>query len=158
MISKIVSGGQTGVDRAALDVALDLDLACGGWAPRGRRAEDGRIPARYPMRETATAAYPQRTRLNVRDADATLILTRGEPAGGTAFTIACAERLDRPCMLVDLTRPDLEQAAATVREWLDDEQVRVLNVAGPRESSAPGIAEEAAAFLRSVLGDEDPHR
>ena len=104
------------------------------------------------MRETATAAYPQRTRLNVRDADATLILTRGEPAGGTAFTIACAERLDRPCMLVDLTRPDLEQAAATVREWLDHEQVRVLNVAGPRESSAPGIAEEAAAFLRSVLG------
>jgi len=110
------------------------------------------------MRETATATYPQRTRLNVRDTDATLILTRGDPAGGTAFTIACAERLGRPCMLVDLTRPDLEQAAAMVREWLDDEQVRVLNVAGPRESSAPGIAEEAAAFLRFVLGEEDQHR
>lgn len=106
------------------------------------------------MRETATAAYPQRTRLNVRDSDATLVLTRGEPAGGTAFTRACAERLDRPCMLVDLTRLDLEQAAAIVREWLLDEQVRVLNVAGPRESTAPGIAAEAAAFLRAVLNDE----
>jgi hypothetical protein len=155
LIRKIVSGGQTGVDRAALDVALDLGLACGGWAPLGRRAEDGRIPAHYPLRETATAAYPQRTRLNVRDADATLILTRGEPAGGTAFTIACARKLDRPCMLVDLDSPDLEQAAAMVREWLGQQRVRVLNVAGPRESSAPGIAEEAASFLRRVLGDED---
>jgi hypothetical protein len=155
LIRKIVSGGQTGVDRAALDVALDLGLACGGWAPLGRRAEDGRIPAHYPLRETATAAYPQRTRLNVRDADATLILTRGEPAGDTAFTIACARKLDRPCMLVDLDSPDLEQAAALVREWLGQQRVRVLNVAGPRESSAPGIAEEAAAFLRRVLGDED---
>ena len=153
MIRKIVSGGQTGVDRAALDVALSLGLACGGWVPRGRRAEDGRLPDRYPMRETATAAYPQRTRLNVRDSDATLVLTRGEPSGGTAFTLACAERLDRPSMLVDLTRPDLEQAAAIVREWLLDEEVRVLNVAGPRESTAPGIAAEAAAFLRAVLAD-----
>ena len=153
MIRKIVSGGQTGVDRAALDVALSLGLACGGWVPRGRRAEDGRLPDRYPMRETVTAAYPQRTRLNVRDSDATLVLTRGEPSGGTAFTLACAERLDRPSMLVDLTRPDLEQAAAIVREWLLDEEVRVLNVAGPRESTAPGIAAEAAAFLRAVLAD-----
>jgi hypothetical protein len=158
VIKKIVSGGQTGVDRAALDVALELGLACGGWVPLGRRAEDGRIPARYPLRETATAAYPQRTRLNVRDADATLILTRGDPAGGTAFTIACARKLDRPCMLVDLERPDLEQVAAVVREWLGDERVRVLNVAGPRESSAPGIAEEAAAFLHRVLSDENPRR
>ncbi len=157
MIKKIVSGGQTGVDRAALDVALDLGLACGGWAPLGRRAEDGRIPARYPLRETATAAYPQRTRLNVRDADATLILTRGEPAGGTAFTIACAQTLGRPCMLIDLGRPDPQQAAR-VRDWLSHQRVRVLNVAGPRESSAPGIAEEAAAFLRRILSDEDPCR
>lgn len=154
MIRKVVSGGQTGVDRAALDVALSLGLACGGWVPRGRRAEDGRLPDRYPMRETATAAYPQRTRLNVRDSDATLVLARGEPSGGTAFTLACADQLDRPCMLVDLTRPDLEQAAAIVREWLLDEEVGVLNVAGPRESTAPGIAAEAAAFLRAVLNDE----
>jgi hypothetical protein len=84
-----------------------------------------------------------------------LILTRGELAGGTAFTIACARKLDRPCMLVDLGSPDLEQAAALVREWLGQQRVRVLNVAGPRESSTPGIAEEAAAFLRRVLGNED---
>lgn len=152
MISKIVSGGQTGVDRAALDVALSLGLPCGGWVPHGRRAEDGRLPAHYPMREAATAAYPQRTRLNVRDSDATLILTRGAPAGGTAFTIACAKRLGRPCLLVDLTSPHLD----AVRGWLRDHAVRVLNVAGPRESSAPGIAAEAAAVLRAVLQDEAP--
>ena len=158
MISKIVSGGQTGVDRAALDVALALGLLCGGWVPRGRRAEDGRLPARYPMREAASAGYPQRTRLNVRDSDATLILTRGEPAGGTAFTIACAERAGRACMVVDLAAADLDRtAAAAVREWLRDHEVRVLNVAGPRESSAPRIASQVAAFLHAVLaGDRAP--
>lgn len=155
MISKIVSGGQTGVDRAALDVALALGLPCGGWVPRGRRAEDGRLPARYPMRETASAGYPQRTRLNVRDADATLVLARGDPAGGTAFTIACAEQAGRPWILVDLSAPDLEPHVAAVRDWLRDHDVRVLNVAGPRESSSPGIGAEAAAFLRAVLGEED---
>lgn len=157
MVSKIVSGGQTGVDRAALDVALALGLPCGGWAPRGRRAEDGRLPARYPLRETTSAGYPQRTRYNVRDSDATLILTRGAPAGGTALTIACAKRMGRRCMLVDLALTDLERERAAVREWLLDEKVRVLNVAGPRESSAPGIAAQAAAFLYAVLQDDNPN-
>src|SRR5436305_1193025 len=83
----IFSGGQTGVDRAALDVALELGIPCSGWCPRGRRAEDGTIPPRYPLQETRSLAYPVRTRWNVRDSDGTLILTRGRPDRGTALTI-----------------------------------------------------------------------
>ena len=80
MLAKIVSGGQTGVDRAALDVALDLSLPCGGWCPKGRKAEDGPIAAHYPLTETPLDSYPQRTEWNVRDSDGTLVLTRGKPA------------------------------------------------------------------------------
>lgn len=154
MVRRIVSGGQTGVDRAALDVAHGLGLACGGWVPRGRRAEDGRIPSRYPVRETASAAYPQRTRYNVRDSDATLILSRGAPSGGTALTLACAKALRRPCMVVDLDRSGGAATPKAVRAWLSRHGVGVLNVAGPRESTAPGIADQACAFLRAVLSDE----
>ena len=84
---RVISGGQTGVDRAALDAAFELALECGGWVPAGRRAEDGPVDARYPLRETAAGDYETRTRLNVRDSDATLILTRGRPSGGTALTV-----------------------------------------------------------------------
>jgi len=145
---RIVSGGQTGVDRAALAVALARGLDCGGWCPRGRRAEDGAIDARFPLRETPSRDYAERTEWNVRDADATLILTRGAPRGGTAFTIECARALGRPHRLVDLAAdPD----AAAVRGWLAELGVRVLNVAGPRESQQPGIGELARHFLEEVL-------
>lgn len=107
---RIISGGQTGVDRAALDVAMARGLACGGWVPRGRRAEDGRLPLRYPMRESRRNSYGERTRLNVRDADGTLILTRGQPIGGTALTAALAQRLGKPYLLVDLENaPDTQR-------------------------------------------------
>ena len=153
-LQRIVSGGQTGVDRAALDVALALGVGCGGWVPRGRRAEDGRLPEHYPLRETPQANYAHRTQLNVRDAEATLILTRGEPTGGTALTVAVATRLGRPLQVVDLAAaPDPEAA----RRWLVRRQVRVLNVAGPRESAAPGIYAEACDFLALLLGGRDEH-
>ena len=149
-IAKIVSGGQTGVDRAALDVALELGYPCGGWVPRGRRAEDGRIPPIYPLRETDSHSYTKRTRLNVRDADATLILTRGVPTGGTALTVRAALELDRPHCIVDLAG---EVDLPAVREWLVRHDVRVLNVAGPRESAPPGIYRTAADVLRELLGE-----
>lgn len=149
-LARIVSGGQTGVDRAALDVALDLDIPCGGWVPRGRRAEDGRIAAHYPVRETIEAAYAVRTRRNVRDSDGTLILTRGRPTGGTALTIAAAAKLGRPCRVVDLDRTP---QPAAVRTWLRSVPIRTLNVAGPRESTSPGIYAAAVSFLRAVLSD-----
>lgn len=148
-VRRVVSGGQTGVDRAALDLALELGLERGGWCPRGRRAEDGQIPARYPLRETESPDYPVRTERNVRDSDATLVLHGGRKGRGTALTARCARKLGRPLMEVDLRRPP---AAATLREWLAARGVRTLNVAGPRESEAPGIGIRAAALLREVLG------
>ena len=147
----IVSGGQTGVDRAALDVALELGLPCGGWCPRGRRAEDGPIPSRYPLRETTSPDYRQRTAWNVRDADATLVLHRGEPSPGTALTLRLARRRAAPCLAVDL---EAASDPEPVRRWLKSHALRRLNVAGPRESEAPGIGEEARRFLRRVLGAE----
>jgi hypothetical protein len=145
---RIVSGGQTGVDRAALDVALDLGLPCGGWCPKDRRAEDGPIDARYPLRETRSSAYEQRTARNVRDSDGTLVLHRGAIGGGTALTLEVARRMGRPVLAVELgpqARPE------AVREWLTSAAIAVLNVAGPRESTHPGIHREAAAFLRQVF-------
>jgi hypothetical protein len=146
---KLVSGGQTGVDRAALDAARELGLACGGWCPCGRRAEDGRIPASYPLVETPRAAYPQRTEWNVRDSDATLVLARGRPCGGTALSVRLARRLRRPLLVVDLDRG--ENALPEARAFLAAHAVRVMNVAGPRESEAPGIHADAARFLRALL-------
>ena len=148
MITRLVSGGQTGVDRAALDAALDLGLPCGGWCPRGRLAEDGPIDPRYPLQETPTAEYPQRTAWNVRDSDGTLVLTRGRPRGGTALTVALAREQGRPVLVLDLSRrPDPDR----VVEWARAEAVSVLNVAGPRESQQPGIQEEARRLLVVAL-------
>jgi hypothetical protein len=147
-IAKIISGGQTGVDRAALDVALELGIACGGWCPKGRRAEDGVIPEKYPVEENDSKDYPPRTAMNVREADGTLVLTRGTPDRGTALTICLAERHEKPCLVVDLGQA---LDPVKVRKWLRREKIKVLNVAGPRESSRLGIGEEARRFLREVF-------
>ena len=148
MVRKIVSGGQTGVDRAALDAALELGIPCGGWCPRGRLAEDGAIPSRYPLVETPTRRYPQRTEWNVRDSDGTLALVRGRPRGGTALTLRLAEAMGRPRQVVDLASAPEPEA---VRRWIAVHAIRTLNVAGPRESEWPGIGVEAAGFLRRVF-------
>jgi len=147
-VDRVLSGGQTGVDRAALDVALEMGIPCGGWCPRGRRAEDGPIPDCYPLRETPSAAYPERTELNVRDSDGTLVISRGRARGGTALTVSLARRAAKPVLVVDLERgADL----AGVRAFLGQNGIRTLNVAGPRESEAPGIHDEASALLRELL-------
>ncbi len=154
---RVLSGGQTGVDRAALDAALDLDLAVGGWCPLSRRAEDGPIPGRYPLRETPTANFAQRTEWNVRDSDGTLILYRGALTGGSARTAEHAVRYGRPLLVLDLAAaPD---PAAAV-DWVRRHGVRVLNCAGPRESGAPGIYVEARAWLGGCFATlaADPSR
>jgi hypothetical protein len=144
----IVSGGQTGVDRAALDVALGLGLPCRGWCPKGRKAEDGPIPRRYPLLETPNAAYQQRTEWNLRDSDGTLVLCCGQARGGTALTIRLARRRRRPLLVLDL---NLDPSPSRVLAWVRDRRIRVLNVAGPRESLCAGVHRRAARFLRAVL-------
>jgi predicted Rossmann fold nucleotide-binding protein DprA/Smf involved in DNA uptake len=147
-LEKIISGGQTGVDRAALDVALEMGIPCGGWCPQGRRAEDGRIPDSYPLQEASSPDYPLRTRLNVEDSDGTLVITHGSPKGGTALTLKLAKQLCKPFLLVDLAR---KTDPSEVQQWIKKNQIRILNVAGPREGESVGIAEKASLFIREVL-------
>lgn len=148
-IRKIISGGQTGVDRGALDFALEVGLPHGGFCPQGRRAEDGVIPAKYELEPTDSSGYPQRTRMNVQQADGTLILTtERHPRGGTRMTAKMALDRGTPWMAADPTRED---HAVKVAAWLEKHEVRVLNVAGPRESKCPGIQGRTRAFMRMVF-------
>jgi Circularly permutated YpsA SLOG family len=151
MILKIVSGGQTGVDRAALDVAIKLGIPHGGWVPKGRLAEDGPLPETYAVRETSTAVHAERTEKNVIDSDGTLIISRGKISGGSRFTREMATRHGRPWLHVDLNRTAAFRAAVMIAEWLGLHPIRVLNVAGPRASKDPQIYQDTLALLESVL-------
>ena len=152
MLKKIVSGGQTGVDRSALDVAIELNWPYGGWCPRGRRAEDGTIdPVKYAnLKETSASQYSQRTEMNVEDSDGTLIISADAASmgPGTKLTIALAAKHHKPLFIVNLNENiDEEQ----VIEWLNTNKIETLNVAGPREQTSPGIYKQAQTFLRSLL-------
>ncbi len=152
MVKRIVSGGQTGVDRAALDFALQVGMACGGWIPKGRVAEDGAIPTRYPnLRETESDDPKIRTELNVRDSDGTLLITRGTPAGGSAFTIEAATHLGKPVLHIDLERESLDLASPRLTQWLQDVQPQILNVAGPRSSEDLEIYELTKTVLERAF-------
>jgi hypothetical protein len=142
-----MSGGQTGVDRAALDWALRSGIANGGWCPAGRRAEDGVIDPHYLLKETPSRRYEQRTRWNVRDSDGTLILNRGSLEGGTNLTLEIARRLHKPALLVTLDAGCLPSHALNATQWIGENSIHSLNVAGPRENRRPGIYSEALAFL-----------
>ena len=150
MIEKVVSGGQTGVDRAALDTTLELEISCGGWCPKGRQAEDGPLDGTYPLQETPSSRYTQRTEWNVRDSDGTLVLYRELLTGGSARTVELAQKYDRPCLVLDLST---KLARETILEWINRYQIRILNIAGPRESGSPGIYQEAYQLLCEVLSD-----
>jgi hypothetical protein len=147
----IVSGGQTGVDRGALDAAIEAHLQCGGWCPEGRQAEDGRIPERYPVRELPGADYARRTRRNVHDADGTLVLDFSSACRGTKLTVDHARALGRPLLVLDATAEEPPAAAARVRAFIERHDIRVLNVAGPRASDTPRGYGYARALLAEVL-------
>lgn len=146
MTIRIVSGGQTGVDRAALDAALELGLETGGWCPQGRLAEDGPIPERYPLRESDSSEYSVRTEWNVRDSDGTLILYHTALQGGTLLTLELARQFERPYRVIQLKETSLPVSPSLI-EWILDNRIHVLNVAGPRESTSPGIYDRAYNFL-----------
>jgi len=152
MIKKIISGGQTGADRAGLDWAMKRGVAVGGWCPKGRLAEDGPIPATYPLVEAASADYLVRTRLNVRDSDGTLIVTSTSALSrGSLRTRNFAAELGRPCLHVQMSA-DPSLAAQAVAHFCNIHGIRVLNVAGTRAAKAPGIA----AFVIRLLVDAFP--
>ena len=149
--TRIVSGGQTGADRGGLDAARDLGLERGGFCPRGRRAEDGVIPEGYPMVELATRSYPPRTRANVVGSDATVVFTYGAPDRGSALTLRLARAAGKPSLAMDLAARDDAAAAAELAAWLAAVAAETLNVAGSRESSAPGIAARVRAVILAGL-------
>ena len=148
-IVKLVTGGQTGVDRASLDVALARGIPCGGWCPRGRIAEDGIIHEKYPLTETESPDPSQRTELNVRDSDATLVLWDGRGVDGTKLTIECAQKYARPLIRMNPSQCDRPR----FEEWVRRYKPKVLNIAGPRESTHPGIYQEALRFLMELFPD-----
>lgn len=150
---KIVSGGQTGADRAALDFAIAQGIEHGGWCPRGRRAEDGAVPAGYRLRETDEPQYAVRTRQNVLDSDATVIFSiRPEIRGGTALTSRLTREHNKPLLHLHAELP-ISEAVSRLRAFLRDHQVRVLNVAGPRASQEPAVGSLVRDVLTRALVD-----
>lgn len=149
-VDKIISGGQTGVDRAALDAAMELGIPHGGWCPKGRRAEDGPISIQYLLDELDSDQYSDRTKRNVLDSDATLVLHTNLLRGGTYLTWQFAEQQKKPCLKIRLTHPGRKQR---VRDWLIENQVRTLNVAGPRASKEPEIYNRAMEYLLTIFSE-----
>lgn len=154
-IEKVVSGGQTGADRAALVAAIALKVPHGGWCPRKRRAEDGPIPPQFQLQETSTVDYPTRTEWNIRDSDGTLVFTFGTLDGGSALTVRSALRQQKPCLYLDLDTIDDAEAAAQVLAFVWKSAIKVLNVAGNRESKAPGIASRVEKIMTLVLSAKE---
>ena len=149
---RIVAGGQTGVDRGALQAAIDLGVACGGWCPAGRVAEDGTIPAAFPVTELPGGSSADRTRRNVLDSDATLLIYAGSLHGGSLLTRQLAEAHGKPLLLVDVTKTLPAAAAARVIEFVRDQHVETLNVAGPRASEWSAGGGCAQDIIRQALG------
>ena len=151
MIRKIISGGQTGADQAALDVAIKLGIPHGGWLPAGRRTEAGPLADTYNLRETATASYAERTEKNVVDSDGTLILCHGELSGGSDHTRSMAIRHRRTWLHIDLDRTPAFAAVQQIVAWIREHAIEVLNVAGPRASQDPRIYHGTAKIMESVF-------
>ena len=160
-VSKIVSGGQTGVDRAALDVAVFLEIPHGGWCPRGRKAEDGSISNVYQLTETRSSSYVVRTEKNVAESDGTLILYRNSMSRGTALTASFTRRHVRPCLAIDIASMQssdsdedwIKEKVAEIHAWLIQEAIETLNVAGPRESTSSGITADAHTLLLNAFAE-----
>ena len=148
---KIISGGQTGADRGALDAALEVGIDCGGTCPAGRKAEDGVIPVKYPLTELDSTVYSHRTRKNVIDSDATLIIHFGQLQGGTAFTRQCSIDENKPYLVIDASKESLNIQTQYILDMLAEHDVKVLNVAGPRASKVPTAQEHTKRLLKTVL-------
>lgn len=158
MITKLISGGQTGADIAALDVALRHGFPHGGWCPKGRRSLDGPIPARYMLTETPSESYLQRTEWNVRDNDVTVVFTlAAEVTGGSLRTIEFAKKHGKPCLHIAKAGGFYESPAMILQRFVQGEEIKTLNVAGSRESKEPGIHEWVMQVLEDALFWSENH-
>ena len=151
MVEKIISGGQTGADRAGLDFAIAHGIPHGGWCPLGRLAEDGLIPRRYHLRETPAPDYAQRTEWNVRDSDGTVIFSLGKDlSGGSRFTAEVAAQLGKPCLHVSKASAG-RNSAKNLRHFIRRHRIKCLNIAGPRVSIQPQVGRFVAETLSACL-------
>jgi hypothetical protein len=148
---KIISGGQTGVDRAALDVALKHGIDSGGWCPAGRLDEMGRIPGRYPVKELEAGGFAERTLQNVKDSDGTVIIYPGKLSGGTKQTAQFCVDQPRAHELIDASKTSVEEAARLIANFIRENKINILNVAGPRQSEWPGGYDYASRALDIFL-------
>jgi len=145
---KIISGGQTGVDRAALDFALKYNIPCGGWCPKGKFAEDGLIPDKYPLKESTTSDYNERTKKNITDSDATLVIHSNRVDIGTQLTMDICSEYNKPLLVINLENNLLK---ANLINWIHNHHVNILNIAGPRESNSPGIYDKTLDLLNCIF-------
>jgi hypothetical protein len=151
MIEKIISGGRTGADRAALDFAIKQKIPHGGWGPKGRLAEDGNLPRKYKLAESPTTSYQRRAEQNVIGSDGTLIVSHGRLTGGAAYTKTMAKKHNRPVLHVDFNKHAVLQASLEIQTWLDDNNIKVLNVTGPRASKNSMIYKGVQDVLENLL-------
>jgi len=151
MIEKIISGGQTGADQAALDAAITLGIPHGGWIPKGRMTENGPLPDKYDLIEMPTASYPERTKKNIGESDGTLILSHGRLTGGSEYTRKWALKYGRPLLHIDLSSVTSFVAAVQINNWIVDYDIKVMNVAGPRASKDSKIYQTTLDIIESAL-------
>ena len=147
---KIVSGGQSGADLAALDAAIFSGIEHGGWLPKGRKTENGPLPFKYNLKELTTGKYRARTEQNVIDSDGTLICSFGPLTGGSALTEAFTIKHHRPCLHIDFELFPGDKAVAAVERWFHDNQIQILNVAGPRASNDPRIYNAVFTLIQKM--------
>ena len=152
MIEKIISGGQTGADQGALDAAIALGVEHGGWIPKGRKTEVGPLPGKYHLKEMSSSSYPKRTEKNVMDSQGTLIVTNGRLTGGSSLTKKYAAQHGLPWLHLNLEKVAIHEAIDTLRKWVKENGIEVLNVAGSRESKSPGIYDSTHSIILGVLG------
>jgi hypothetical protein len=151
MIKKIISGGQTGADQAALDIAIKWNIPHGGWVPKGRLTEAGRLPEKYNMQEMPGEGYAARTEQNVIDSDATLIFSHGPLSNGSKYTKTMAEKRNKPFLHIDLNETDVINAARHAYSWIINLKIQTLNVAGTRASTDPSIYQTVTHVLTNLL-------
>ncbi len=151
ILEKIISGGQTGADRAALDVAIKFEIKHGGWIPKGRKAEDGPLSSKYLLKEMDSTDYRERTKQNILDSHGTVIISRGKLSGGSKLTHSFAKVIGRPNCYIDLLSTEEFEAAIILKSFILENQINVLNVAGPRLSHHPEIYQDVKTIFEAAL-------